>query len=241
MRMAASARLAALPRPLPASELAHLAISEPDFWAGLANVQPSARREGFSTVPDVSWADVGALTELRAELNICLLQPLRFPKRFAALGLSASAGVLLYGPPGCGKTLLAKAVANESGACFIAVKVRAPRAVCARGDLRRCVRVDACARVCARVRACVPLCRRVCLWCGLSLSLSLSLFLSLTLSRAHALLLPRCRSLWSLSLSPARAHHITTVRSRAHSHPRTRAHPRRSPSLPAPVARALSC
>jgi len=122
VRMLASTRLAALPRPLPAAQLAHLSISENDFWAGLGNVQPSARREGFSTVPNVTWADVGALNELRAELTACLLEPLRHPKRFANLGLSTSAGVLLYGPPGCGKTLLAKAVANESGACFISVK-----------------------------------------------------------------------------------------------------------------------
>lgn len=73
-------------------------------------------------VPNVSWDDVGALAQVRDELGMAILQPLRRPEAFRALGLTVPAGVLLYGPPGCGKTLLAKAIAAESAANFIAVK-----------------------------------------------------------------------------------------------------------------------
>ncbi len=107
---------------LSATELAPLAITMGDFEAGLEKVQPSAKREGFATIPDVEWADVGALGELRAELQMAIVEPIRRPERFEALGLQPSCGVLLYGPPGCGKTLVAKAIANECGASFIAVR-----------------------------------------------------------------------------------------------------------------------
>ncbi|KAG7214379.1 hypothetical protein INR49_023090 [Caranx melampygus] len=93
-----------------------------DFQASLASVQPSAKREGFATVPDVTWENVGALQDIREELTMAILAPVRSPEQFKALGLSAPSGVLLAGPPGCGKTLLAKAVANESGLNFISVK-----------------------------------------------------------------------------------------------------------------------
>ncbi|XP_008279730.1 nuclear valosin-containing protein-like isoform X1 [Stegastes partitus] len=103
-------------------ELAGLSILMSDFQGSLASVQPSAKREGFATVPDVTWEDVGALQDIREELTMAILAPVRSPEQFRALGLSAPSGVLLAGPPGCGKTLLAKAVANESGLNFISVK-----------------------------------------------------------------------------------------------------------------------
>lgn len=105
-----------------ASELEGFAITMQDFLHALDKVQPSSLREGFATRPSVSWADVGALEEVREDLTMAVVEPIRVPERFAALGLASPAGVLLYGPPGCGKTLLARAVAAESGANFISVK-----------------------------------------------------------------------------------------------------------------------
>lgn len=104
------------------SALFSLFLTMGDFMAATSRVQPSALREGFATVPNVSWEDVGALAEVRGELSMAILQPLRRPEAFRALGLTVPAGVLLYGPPGCGKTLLAKAIAAESSANFISVK-----------------------------------------------------------------------------------------------------------------------
>ena len=63
-------------------------------------MQPSAKREGFATVPGVSWQDVGALTKIREELQLSILAPVRFQEEFESLGLPASSGVLLAGPPG---------------------------------------------------------------------------------------------------------------------------------------------
>lgn len=93
-----------------------------DFHEALHHVQPSAKREGFATVPDVTWEDVGSLANVRAELQLCVLAPVRYAEQYSQLGLNAPTGVLLCGPPGCGKTLLAKAVANEAGINFISVK-----------------------------------------------------------------------------------------------------------------------
>nr|XP_009684943.1 PREDICTED: nuclear valosin-containing protein-like isoform X2 [Struthio camelus australis] len=108
--------------PLPEEQLQKLYIEMNDFIVALSSVQPSAKREGFVTVPDVTWADIGALEDVREELTMAILAPVRNPEQFKALGLTTPAGVLLAGPPGCGKTLLAKAVANESGLNFISVK-----------------------------------------------------------------------------------------------------------------------
>ncbi|PWN19107.1 AAA-domain-containing protein [Microstroma glucosiphilum] len=110
------------PNPLTEEQLAPLSITNGDFLAALPTVQPSSKREGFATVPDVSWGDVGALHATREELNMAIVEPIRRPDLFASVGVQASSGVLLWGPPGCGKTLLAKAVANESRANFISVK-----------------------------------------------------------------------------------------------------------------------
>lgn len=114
--------LSAHPSPLTPSQLAPLCITSSDFRAALSEVQPSSKREGFATVPDVTWADVGALRGIREELQMAIVQPVRRPELFSAVGIVAACGVLLWGPPGCGKTLLAKAVANESRANFISVK-----------------------------------------------------------------------------------------------------------------------
>jgi len=102
--------------------LEHLSITMDDFMNALPKVQPSSQREGFTTVPNVTWDDVGALQKIRGELELAIVHPIRYPELYAAVGVSAPGGVLLWGPPGCGKTLLAKAVANESQANFISVR-----------------------------------------------------------------------------------------------------------------------
>lgn len=110
------------PNPLTDDQLAPLSITFQDFINALPTIQPTAKREGFATVPDVTWANVGALHHIRMELHMCIVQPIKKPELYLKVGISAPSGVLMWGPPGCGKTLLAKAVANESRANFISVK-----------------------------------------------------------------------------------------------------------------------
>lgn len=110
------------PDPLTERQLEPLSITREDFLTALPTIQPTAKREGFATVPDVSWANVGALSNIRVELHMAIVQPIKRPEIYLKVGISAPAGVLMWGPPGCGKTLLAKAVANESKANFISVK-----------------------------------------------------------------------------------------------------------------------
>ncbi|CAG99071.1 putative AAA family ATPase RIX7 [Kluyveromyces lactis] len=110
------------PDALTAEQLQGLFIKYEDFLKALPTIQPTAKREGFATVPDVTWSSVGALDKIRIELNMAIVQPIKRPELYEKVGISAPAGVLLWGPPGCGKTLLAKAVANESRANFISIK-----------------------------------------------------------------------------------------------------------------------
>lgn len=102
-------------------DLENLFIEMPDFLHAIDKVQPSSKREGFSTIPDTTWQDIGGMEHLRTELHYSIVHPIQCPEKYKAVGINAAAGVLLCGPPGCGKTLLAKAVANESKANFIAV------------------------------------------------------------------------------------------------------------------------
>ncbi|CAF0726991.1 unnamed protein product [Adineta steineri] len=97
-------------------------ITMDDFRIALKSVQPSSKREGFATVPDVTFDDIGALKDVREELSMAILASIRYPALYDRFGFVRSPGVLLVGPPGCGKTLLAKAIANESGINFISVK-----------------------------------------------------------------------------------------------------------------------
>ncbi|KAF9954845.1 hypothetical protein BGZ72_004245 [Mortierella alpina] len=117
-----SAFLQSHPDPLTPEQLEPLVITNDDFLVALTKVQPSAKREGFATVPDVSWDKIGALKYVRDELRMAVVEPIRYPALFASVGIQTPAGVLLWGPPGCGKTLLAKAVASESRTNFISVK-----------------------------------------------------------------------------------------------------------------------
>ena len=103
-------------------EIQAVTVSNEDFFTALPKIQPSSKREGFATVPDITWADIGALSEIRDELVTAIVEPIKNPEIYASVGIVAPTGVLLWGPPGCGKTLLAKAVANESRANFISIK-----------------------------------------------------------------------------------------------------------------------
>ena len=86
--------------PLTAEQMDPLYVNMDDFVKALPLVQPSSKREGFATVPDVSWKDIGALQSIREELTLSVLEPIRHPEKFEQLGLSIPSGVLLYGPPG---------------------------------------------------------------------------------------------------------------------------------------------
>lgn len=102
--------------------LSKLFLNMKDFDKALKHIQPSAKREGFATIPDITWDDVGALKNIREEMQLSILVPIKYHEDVKSLGLTTSVGILLCGPPGCGKTLLAKAIANESGINFISVK-----------------------------------------------------------------------------------------------------------------------
>ncbi|EIW83792.1 AAA-domain-containing protein [Coniophora puteana RWD-64-598 SS2] len=114
--------LASHPGPLSESQLEPLQLTQADFTAALRTVQPSSTREGFSTAPAVTWSSIGSLHATREELGMAIVQPIRRPEVFRQVGIRGGCGVLMWGPPGCGKTLLARAVAGESKANFISVK-----------------------------------------------------------------------------------------------------------------------
>ena len=103
-------------------DLENLYIEQEDFNYALTQIQPTSKREGFTTIPNITWDDIGGLKELREELYYDIVLPIIEPSKLKIVGISKAVGVLLYGPPGCGKTLLAKAVANEAKANFISIK-----------------------------------------------------------------------------------------------------------------------
>ncbi|XP_020222036.1 cell division control protein 48 homolog C [Cajanus cajan] len=103
-------------------EINKLAVKMSDFEEAVNMVQPSLRRDGFSPIPDVKWEDVGGLDLLRQEFERYIVRRIKYPEDYEGLGIDLEMGFLLYGPPGCGKTLIAKAVAHEAGANFIHVK-----------------------------------------------------------------------------------------------------------------------
>jgi transitional endoplasmic reticulum ATPase len=102
--------------------LEHLIVNRDDFVKALKRVQPSALREIMIEAPDVTWDDVGGLEDAKRELRDGVELPLRHPQSFGRLGIRPAKGFLLFGPPGTGKTMLAKAVAREAEANFIATK-----------------------------------------------------------------------------------------------------------------------
>src|SRR5579875_1530015 len=111
-----------LDKPIPAELLEKMQVTEEDFKEALKAIEPSSLREVTVEVPNVTWEDIGGLEAVKSELRETVELPLLKPEVFKRLGIRAAKGFLLYGPPGVGKTLLAKAVANESNANFISVK-----------------------------------------------------------------------------------------------------------------------
>ncbi|GLU19080.1 hypothetical protein SLE2022_353470 [Rubroshorea leprosula] len=97
-------------------------VTNEHFKTALGLSNPSALRETFVEVPDVTWDDIGGLESVKRELQETVQYPVEHPEKFEKFGMSPSRGVLFYGPPGCGKTLLAKAIANECQANFISIK-----------------------------------------------------------------------------------------------------------------------
>ncbi|KAL3655395.1 AAA ATPase cdc48 [Castilleja foliolosa] len=105
-----------------AEVLNSMAVTNEHFITALGASNPSALRETVVEVPNVSWSDIGGLDNVKRELQETVQYPVEHPEKFEKFGMSPSKGVLFYGPPGCGKTLLAKAIANECQANFISVK-----------------------------------------------------------------------------------------------------------------------
>eukprot|EP00929_Paragymnodinium_shiwhaense_P090661 TRINITY_DN50813_c0_g2_i1.p1 TRINITY_DN50813_c0_g2~~TRINITY_DN50813_c0_g2_i1.p1 ORF type:complete len:507 (-),score=122.17 TRINITY_DN50813_c0_g2_i1:401-1693(-) len=105
-----------------AGVLDSMAVTNAHFTHALGQSNPSSLRETVVEVPNVSWDDIGGLESVKLELRELVQYPVEHPEMFEKFGMSPSKGVLFYGPPGCGKTLLAKAVANECQANFISVK-----------------------------------------------------------------------------------------------------------------------
>ena len=105
-----------------AEVLASMSVNQEHFKFALGTSNPSSLRETVVEVPNVSWNDIGGLYGVKRELKELVQYPIEHPEKFEKFGMSPSRGVLFYGPPGCGKTLLAKAVANECQANFISIK-----------------------------------------------------------------------------------------------------------------------
>ena len=107
---------------IPQETLQKIIITKEDFKEAAKEIQPSALREVLVQTPNTQWKDIGGLKNAKQELQEAVEWPLKHPESFQKLGITPPKGILLYGSPGTGKTLLAKAVANESDANFIAVK-----------------------------------------------------------------------------------------------------------------------
>jgi transitional endoplasmic reticulum ATPase len=107
---------------IPNEVLAGLIVNMEDFKEALAMIQPSALREVFVERPNIHWADVGGLEDIKSQLKEAIEMPIKEPKIFEKMGIRPVKGILLVGAPGTGKTMLAKAVATEREANFISIK-----------------------------------------------------------------------------------------------------------------------
>jgi transitional endoplasmic reticulum ATPase len=111
-----------LDEPIPAEILSSMEVTMEDFKNALKEIEPSALREVLIEIPQTSWEDVGGLDEIKQRLKEVIEWPLKNPEAFKRMGIKPPRGVLLFGAPGTGKTLLAKAIAHESKANFISIK-----------------------------------------------------------------------------------------------------------------------
>lgn len=107
---------------IPYERLAQLEVHMDDFLSALREVEPSAIREVFVEIPNVRWQDLGGLNDVKERLVEAIEWPLKYPQLFEKAGIRPPKGIMLVGPPGCGKTMLAKAIATESQTNFISVK-----------------------------------------------------------------------------------------------------------------------
>lgn len=105
-----------------AEVLEAMAVSNDHFKFAQGTASPSSLRENHVEVPNVSWEDIGGLEEVKRDMREMILYPIDHPDKFEKFGMKPSKGVLFYGPPGCGKTLMAKAVASECKANFLSIK-----------------------------------------------------------------------------------------------------------------------
>jgi transitional endoplasmic reticulum ATPase len=107
---------------IPPEVLEEMVVNMNDFMQAYREITPTAMREVEVEVPTVHWEDIGGLDDVKQQLRESVEWPLKNPKLFENMGIKPPKGILLYGPPGCGKTLLARAVATESEANFISIK-----------------------------------------------------------------------------------------------------------------------
>ncbi|HXY83084.1 MAG TPA: CDC48 family AAA ATPase [Candidatus Saccharimonadales bacterium] len=107
---------------IPPETLEKMVVKMDDFMSAYREITPTAMREVYVEVPQVHWSEVGGLKRVKQELMESVEWPLKKPEVFQRMGIKPPRGILLYGPPGCGKTLLARAVATESEANFISIK-----------------------------------------------------------------------------------------------------------------------
>jgi len=107
---------------IPHEVLDKMEVTNQDILDAFREVTPTAMREVYIEAPNVPWTDVGGLEKVKQSLKEAVEWPLKNPEMFKRLGITPPKGILLYGPPGCGKTLLARAVATESEANFISIR-----------------------------------------------------------------------------------------------------------------------
>src|SRR5215204_2075578 len=107
---------------IPSDTLRKIIVTMDDFMDVIKEMEPSAMREVFVEIPDISWDDIGGLESIKQEMQEAVEWPLKYQGIFTFADAAPPKGILLYGPPGTGKTLMAKAAANESEANFISIK-----------------------------------------------------------------------------------------------------------------------